>query len=124
RLDEVWATMQDAGHGLTVTFGQFATSATEAAFSKVSGHVDFMLDVRSESKATLEIMRRALHDTVAALEKQYGVRFDLGPETTSEPATLDRRIINVMQDLAQTRNIPAKVMPCGAGHDAAVFAQM
>src|SRR5690606_1609644 len=46
RLDEIWQELLEQGHELTVTFGRFATCEGEAAFSKISGHVDFMLDVR------------------------------------------------------------------------------
>ncbi len=124
QLDAVWQDLQARGHELTVTFGQFATREGEAAFSKVAGHVDFMLDVRSESLATLDLMRAALREAVARIEAECGVRFDLGPETTTEPAILDPRIIAQMRGLAAAQGIPATVMPCGAGHDTAVFARM
>lgn len=124
QLDDIWRNMQEEGHALTVTFGQFATRPGEAAFSKISGHVDFMLDIRSESLATLDLMRAALRETVTRIEAECNVRFDLGPETTTEPAILDPRIIAQMEELAAMQGIQAHVMPCGAGHDTAVFAQM
>jgi N-carbamoyl-L-amino-acid hydrolase len=60
---------------------------------------------------------------VAQIETSHGVRFDLGAETTSEPALMDRRMIANLASLAQAQGITPEIMPCGAGHDAAVFAK-
>lgn len=122
RLDDVWQHLLAQGHDLTVTFGQIATVVSEAAFSKVAGRVDFMLDVRSQSPRTLDLMRVELAQAVAAIEDECRVRFDLGPQTTSRPALMDGRIIANLVDLARAGGIDAEPMPCGAGHDAAVFA--
>ncbi|WP_051294367.1 hydantoinase/carbamoylase family amidase [Gemmobacter nectariphilus] len=122
RLDDAWERLAAQGHDLTVTFGQMATDPNEAAFSKVAGRVDFSLDVRSQSHATLDLMRAELRQALAEVESRSRVRFDLGKETTSEPALMDRRIIADLAGIAAAQG--AEIMPCGAGHDAAVFAQM
>ena len=124
RLDDAWERLAAQGHDMTVTFGQMTTDPNEAAFSKVAGRVDFSVDIRSQSHATLDLMRAELRQAVAEVEQRYRVRFDLGRETTSEPALMDRQIIADLAGIAQAQGAGADVMPCGAGHDAAVFAQM
>ena len=123
RLDDAWIRLADEGHDLTVTFGQFATSPSEAAFSKVAGRVDFALDVRSASRETLDLMRTELAAAVAEIEASHGVSFDLGVETGSEPALMDHAIITALDEIAHEREIDAPQLACGAGHDAAVFAK-
>jgi N-carbamoyl-L-amino-acid hydrolase len=107
-----------------VTFGQVATDPGEAAFSKVAGQVDFSLDIRSQDRATLDLMRGELAAGVAALQTGLGVRFDLGPETGSNAARMDPRIVSALHEIALRQGTPPEVMACGAGHDAAVFAAM
>jgi beta-ureidopropionase / N-carbamoyl-L-amino-acid hydrolase len=124
RQDDTWHRLASEGHDLTVTFGQMMTEAGEAAFSKVAGRVEFSVDIRSQSHATLDLMRAELRAAVAQTEADCRVRFDLGAETASAPALMDRQIIADLADIAQTQGAGAEVMPCGAGHDAAVFAQM
>lgn len=118
RLDEAWQRMAALGHDLTVTFGRIATDPAEAAFSKVAGRVEFSVDIRSASRETLALMRDELLRAVAEAEAATGTRFDLGPETGSEPALMDARLIAAL--VRAGGGVP--VMPCGAGHDAAVFA--
>jgi len=123
QLDDVWQKLLGDGRELTVTFGQSATVLGEAAFSKVAGQVDFSLDIRSQSHETLDLMREELRQAVAQIEASHGVRFELGAETTSEPALMDRRLIADLASLAQAQGLTPEIMPCGAGHDAAVFAK-
>lgn len=122
-LDDFWKHHAEAGRDLSVTFGQFATDREHAAFSKVAGRVDFSLDVRSEDPATLDLVREDLLRTVACLEAEFGVKFALGEETGSKAARMDSGLTAQLSDLARVQGVDARPMPCGAGHDAAVFAQ-
>lgn len=122
-LDALWARMEAEGADLTLTVGQIASDPAEHAFSKVAGLVRFALDVRSQSAATLDAVRAALAAEVAAVEAAEGVRFDLGPLTGSEPAMMDAGVVAALARAAAAEDVPARTMACGAGHDAAVFAQ-
>jgi N-carbamoyl-L-amino-acid hydrolase len=124
RLDDSWSKLVAQGHDLTVTFGKVTTDPDEAAFSKVAGQVDFALDIRSQDTETLELMRTELAAVVASLEVKLGVRFNLGPETGSTPARMDKHIVAALHDIAARQGVAPEVLACGAGHDAAVFAAM
>jgi N-carbamoyl-L-amino-acid hydrolase len=121
-LDDAALRLEAEGHDLTVTAGQFFTDSAEAAFSKVAGRVDFSLDVRSQSRETLDHMRHDLAAAVARTQAAHGVRIELGGETGSEPALMDGEIIATLAETAAAEGVEAPLMACGAGHDAAVFA--
>jgi N-carbamoyl-L-amino-acid hydrolase len=62
-------------------------------------------------------------DTLATqIAKKYGVRFEFGTLTGSEPATMDAHLLERFDIAAKQLNISHLTMPSGAGHDAAVFA--
>ncbi len=122
-MDEAWKRLAAEGRDLAVTFGQLETERQNAAFSKVSGRVDFSLDVRSEEPETLALMEAELAEAKARIEAEFNVVFHLGQRTASEPARMDRGLLSQLSAIAAEHQIDARPMPCGAGHDAAVFAQ-
>lgn len=121
-LNRDWAALEAQGCDLVVTFGRFATDAVQADFSKVSGRVDFCIDVRSFEPDTLEEMERRLKSHVKAISERTRVTIDLGARTSSDPATMAPSLRGVLMQRAEMLGIDAREMPCGAGHDAAVFA--
>ncbi|MDE1157487.1 MAG: hydantoinase/carbamoylase family amidase [Neorhizobium sp.] len=121
-LEDAWTTLQQEGADLVVTFGQFSTDPTEAAFSKIAGRLNFSLDVRSQEPETLKRMQAITADAVARVEARYNIRFELGRLTDSTPAKMDEAIVAALTSAAAEQNIEAIAMACGAGHDAAVFA--
>jgi len=124
RMDALWSEFAARGQDLTVTFGQISTDPGEAAFSKVPGKVSFSLDVRSDSQETLDRVRSELMRIVAAISEEQRVRFQLGSLTTSQPASMDGDVVDALHAAASAEKVPTISLPSGAGHDAAVFAQM
>jgi N-carbamoyl-L-amino-acid hydrolase len=122
RLDRTWERMEGEGHDLTVTVGKLFTDPRQHAFSKIAGEVGICIDVRSHSKPTLATMKSCVDDLASKIEAKYGIRFELGPLTGSEPATMDRHLIETFSRAAAEQNIAYVPMASGAGHDAAVFA--
>jgi len=92
-LSDDWARLEGEGRDLAVTFGRFATDPEEADFAKVSGRVDFSLDVRSFEPETLEAVHGLLVDHVARIETETGAAFHLGTRTGSAPAPMDRSLV-------------------------------
>jgi N-carbamoyl-L-amino-acid hydrolase len=122
RLQQDWAEMEMQGHELTLTFGQVNTDPQQADFSKVSGRVDFCIDIRSRSDATLRQMDRQIRQAAAGIEQQHGVRFDLGAPSSSQAAAMDAELRLALKEAALQLQLRTHDMPSGAGHDAAVFA--
>ena len=121
-LDKAWDRLQAEGADLVVTFGQFSTDISEAAFSKIAGKLSFALDVRSQEPETLAKMQAVVAEAVARIETEHRVKFELGRLTDSKAAKMDDAIVASLAGLAKEHGIEAQTMACGAGHDAAVFA--
>lgn len=121
-LQQLWERMEQEGHQLTVTVGQFATDPVQADFSKVSGQVDFCIDLRSEQASTLALMDQRLQHAVAEIAAQHGVTFDLGERTQSTAGVMSAQLVAELDLAARQLGLKTRSMPSGAGHDAAVFA--
>jgi N-carbamoyl-L-amino-acid hydrolase len=119
-MEGVWLKAQEQGADLLLTNGELYTDAAVHAPSKVSGETRFVIDLRSVSE---EVMETVAAEAIRAAERvgaQYRVSFDLGAATDSPPAMMDPRLRKCLMGLLEH---PLE-MPSGAGHDAAVFAQV
>ncbi|WP_144182859.1 hydantoinase/carbamoylase family amidase [Elioraea rosea] len=121
RLDEEWARLDAAGREMVCTFCVLATTE-EAGFTKIPGEARFQLDVRSVVPAYCDALFDALHAMIPEIEARRGVRVELGAETGSSPALMDKAIQDGLVRAATALGIAHKVMPSGGGHDAAAFA--
>lgn len=117
-MRDAWRRRLAAGEDLTVTFGQFSTDPAQHAFSKVAGEARLCLDVRSESRATLDAVRAEIAALAAGIAAEEGVAIDLGPLSGSEPAAMAPDLVRRLE-AACGRSLR---MASGAGHDAATFA--
>jgi beta-ureidopropionase / N-carbamoyl-L-amino-acid hydrolase len=122
-MHRLWDALEAEGLDATITFGQFSTDPAEHAFSKVAGEVRFSLDVRSQEKATLDRVHDALLTITAGIEQRQGVRFELGPRTGSKPALMHPTLVSALLAAGRADGLDVPALPCGAGHDAAVFAE-
>ncbi len=123
-IDQLWRQFEARGKDLTVTVGEIATDPNEASFSKVAGSVRFSLDIRSNSRAILKAFAIDLQALTRAIEKDQNVIFDLGPRTSTESAKMHSSIVSRLDQAATEIKVPILKMPCGAGHDAATFANL
>jgi len=118
RSNQDWAEMEAQGHELTLTFGRVDTDPHQSDLSKVAGEIDFCIDIRSRSKATLAEMDRRLRLAV----RTPGVVFDFGAASGSEPARMDENLRQALTSAAAAHGLCAPALPSGAGHDSATFA--
>ncbi|MFL9926864.1 Zn-dependent hydrolase [Herbaspirillum lusitanum] len=121
RLQQHWANMEAAGHEMTLTFGQVNTDVQQADISKVSGLVNFSIDMRSRSPQALALMDQHLQAAIAQATQTHGVRFELGERTGSKEAEMDAGLRNIMQLAAKELQLSHRELPSGAGHDSALF---
>ena len=122
RLDAEWAKLEAEGHALVCTFCVLAT-APEAGFTLIPGEAYFQLDMRSESRASVNLLHDALIRLVGEIEQSRGVRFDLGPESGSQASAMDATIQTELAAAAEAAGVPFRPMLSGGGHDTAAFAQ-
>lgn len=122
RIDEHWRVLLEWGEDLVVTAGIVETNAQEHAVSRVPGEVAFSLEYRSQDTKTLKSFGDLVRSECEQLEAKRGVKFDLGPTVYTEPARMSASLVELAQSAANSENIPCEIMPSGAGHDSAVFA--
>ena len=117
-LESVWLHQEEAGADLVVTAGELFTDPVMHGPSKIAGETHFVIDVRSVSDATMDLVAAEARQAAARIGGAYRVAFDLGTTSCSPPAVMDTRLRARLMDLLDE---PFE-MPSGAGHDAAVFA--
>ena len=122
RLDAEWARLEAEGHALVCTFCVLAT-APEAGFTLIPGEARFEFDMRSENRASVDLLHDALMRLVTEIEASRGVRFELGPESGSQSSPMDATIQAELAAAAEAADIPFRRMLSGGGHDTAAFAQ-
>ena len=121
-MNEFWKNELDNNKDLTITFGEFFTDKEEHSFAKSSGLVNFCLDVRSNSKIVLKRTKSILIKKMKKIERITKTKFNLGNETSSEPAMMNKKLIEKFKFSAKKNKIKSLIMASGAGHDASVFA--
>src|SRR5581483_9623410 len=119
-LEVFWLQREAEGADLVMTSGELYTNPVLHGPSKIAGEVSFVIDVRSLADATMAAVIHEARRAAVALEQAYRVRFELGTTSDSPPAVMDTRLRARLMGLLEQ---PFE-MASGAGHDAAVFAQL
>src|SRR5207253_2946722 len=88
--------------------------------SKVAGETRFVLDLRSLSDTTMEVVAAEARAAAERISAAYRVRIDLGATSDSPAAVMDGRLRARLMSLLDR---PFE-MASGAGHDAAVFTKV
>ena len=124
RIDEHWRVLLEWGEDLVVTAGVVETNSEEHAVSRVPGEVSFSLEYRSQDTKTLKSFGDLVRSECEQLEAKRGVTFEFGQPVQTEPARMSDKLVELAQNAADTAKIECEVMPSGAGHDSAVFANV
>jgi N-carbamoyl-L-amino-acid hydrolase len=124
RLDRHWRTLLERGRDLVITSGIVGTDPSEHAMARIPGKLSFSLDVRSQSPETLEAFYDLFLSECDGIAQERGVRFVLGRRIDSAPARMDEGLVTRLRAQLRDMGQPDEPVPSGAGHDAAVFAQM
>jgi N-carbamoyl-L-amino-acid hydrolase len=119
-MNDFWRRVETRGDDLVLTSGEFMTDAALHGPSKIAGEVRFVLDIRSISDAVMDEVAAEVHAAAGRIAREHGVRFDLGAMSYSPPALMDERLRSALLGLSDA----PYGMASGAGHDAAIFAQM
>jgi len=122
RLDEHWRILLAWGEDLVFTAGIVETDPREHAVSRVPGYVSFAVEFRSQDDRTLENFSRILETECEKIARERGVRFELGEAVSSKPARMSPALVALAEEQARAAGIDYEILPSGAGHDTAVFA--
>jgi N-carbamoyl-L-amino-acid hydrolase len=122
RLDEHWRVLLERGLDLVVTTGIVATEPAEHAISRIPGEVEFSFEVRSQSHDSLEAFYELFRSECRAVGAERRVKFELDDRVYTEPARMDPAVIATLVAAGERTGVKTELLPSGAGHDAAVFA--
>jgi N-carbamoyl-L-amino-acid hydrolase len=121
-INELWEELERLGHYSVFTFGIVGTDPSMHTFSRVPGEARFCLDTRGIRPETLTLIHAGLHDLITRVERKHGVKIELGADSGPAIAMMDAAIQERLVAAAHARGIHFRLMPSGAGHDAAAFA--
>jgi N-carbamoyl-L-amino-acid hydrolase len=122
-IDDHWCTAVEHGQDLVVTCGIVETEADVHGITRIPGSVKFCLEARSLHHDVINQFQARVDKAIKLIEKQRGVTFvfDDLPVITSA-AQLDQTLVRRAAHACAQVGVPERLMPSGAGHDAAIFA--
>jgi len=120
-LDNIWNECEKGGKDFAFTIGKFFTDPEWHAMTKISGNVEFSLDMRSLDGAFIEKMTHRVKEEAERISKKRNVSFDLGEFTSAAPGAMAPSIKSKMLAGATALDIPFMELASGASHDAAAF---
>jgi beta-ureidopropionase / N-carbamoyl-L-amino-acid hydrolase len=121
-LDRHWRTLLERGRDLVLTSGVMSTDSSEHAIARIPGLLTFSFEMRSQSQETLEGFYDLFVSECISVAEERGVEFKLDRRLQSAPATMDPAWVEKLRVSARELGLPDEMIPSGAGHDAAVFA--
>ena len=122
RLDEHWNRLLERGLDLVITTGICSTDSERHAISRIPGEVYFSFEMRSQSYETLEGFYELFRSECRAVSDQRRVSFEFDDRIYAEPAKMDDNIIKRLRQFSDQLGFQTELLPSGAGHDAAIFA--
>lgn len=123
RMEKHWAEWLVRGEDLVFTVGVLHT-APSSAIAIIPGEVSFSVDMRSLSMDTLDRFHKLLEAECAAVGADRGVHFEFDRTLECKAAKVDKALFDHLKNAAQQAQIDVMEVPSGAGHDAAVLADM
>ncbi|MBW4092928.1 MAG: hydantoinase/carbamoylase family amidase [Proteobacteria bacterium] len=121
-LDAIWAEHEARGIAMAATIGRFHTDPAQHGLTIVPGAFHFSLDARAYDAAVLAALEQAVLALVARIERQRGVRFDLGPRASAAVGPVDPGLRDGLAAAAAALGVATRDLGSPASHDAAAFA--
>ncbi len=105
-----------------VTTGIVTTNPNEHAISRIAGEVTFSFEARSLDLETVRDFHDAFEQEMASVSAERGVTFSSDRGIFTAPARMSSSMIKRACSAAVRLGMKQKLLPSGAGHDAAIFA--
>jgi N-carbamoyl-L-amino-acid hydrolase len=109
-------------YGSMVTVGR--VSVLPGAFSIVPGKVDFSFEFRSQSKKTLEDLKKYLFSLAEDIASTRGLEFGSKLVDDTNPVSIPSRIQKIMKEECENLGYSHMTLSSGAGHDALILANI
>jgi N-carbamoyl-L-amino-acid hydrolase len=109
-----------ASHGARATIGK--VTAEPGAVNAVSARVCAWLDARGPDEPTLQAVVGEVLAAAREAAASHGVELAAEPESVTPAVVFDQGLRERLASSLAERDIPAPLLPTGAGHDAGVLA--
>lgn len=90
--------------------------------TRIPDEITFSLEIRSQSTDALEAFYHLMQTECNNIARERKVTFEFDRKLTTPPARMSERWIERLKSISEQLDLPSALMPSGAGHDAAVFA--
>jgi beta-ureidopropionase / N-carbamoyl-L-amino-acid hydrolase len=101
-----------------------ALSIEPGVINAVPGKAELSVDIRSITAAAKNRVVRLIDAKIREIGLRRKIRLDTLPLRKEDPVPLDKRIVHLLQECCEARNISYEIMPSGAGHDAMQMAKI
>jgi beta-ureidopropionase / N-carbamoyl-L-amino-acid hydrolase len=90
----------------------------------VPGKAELSVDIRSITAAAKNRVVRLVDAKIREIGLRRKIRLDTLPIRKEDPVLLDKRIVHLLQECCEARDVSYEIMPSGAGHDAMQMAKI
>ena len=90
----------------------------------IPGRAELSVDIRSISAEAKKRVVRLVQAQIREIARHRNIGAEILPLREEEPVPLDQRLVRLLKECCEDRNIPYEVMPSGAGHDAMQIAKI
>lgn len=90
----------------------------------IPGKAELAVDIRSITADAKKRVVRLVQAQIRQIARRRKIRAEILPLRDEDPVPLDKRLIRLLQECCESRNIAYEIMPSGAGHDAMQMAKV
>ena len=101
-----------------------ALSIEPGVINAVPGKAELAVDIRSITASAKNRVVRLVEAKIRQIALRRKIRCKILPIRKEDPVPLDRRLIHLLQDCCEARDVSYEIMPSGAGHDAMQMAKI
>ena len=90
----------------------------------IPGRAELSVDIRSITGEAKKRVVRLVQARIREIARRRKIRAEILPLREEDPVSLDKRLIRLLTECCESRNIAYEIMPSGAGHDAMQMAKV
>lgn len=101
-----------------------AMNIEPGVINAIPGRTELSVDIRSISAEAKKRVVRLIRTQIGEIASRRNIEVKILPLREEEPVPLDKRLVRLLRECCEDRNISYEVMPSGAGHDAMQMAKI
>ena len=90
----------------------------------IPGRAELSVDIRSISAKAKKRVVRLVQAQIGEIARRRNIEAEILPLREEDPVPLDKRLVDLLKECCEAKNIAYEIMPSGAGHDAMQMAKI